>query len=95
METIKKEVELSKETYEVGEAIAAVVKATGKALEDGWQPGQDIPAIVTSPISKLGSAISGVQKVPAEFAEKPVNSGMAIAYPIAEAVQVLIESLRK
>lgn len=91
----KHELEVPKETYEIGEALSSMVSATAKALEDGWQPGQDIPAILVSPVSKLGAALDGIQKVPGEFIEAPVRSVMGIIAPIAKSSEELLKSLRK
>lgn len=83
-----------KETMEVGEALAETLNATAKALEDGWQPGTDIPAIVIAPIGKLGQALDGMKNIPEEFSVKPVLATMGIVGPVADAGQNLIDSLR-
>lgn len=59
-------VEVSKEAYELGEGLAKFVVVTKKALADGWQPGSDLPEIMSSAIADLIPALSGVEKIPAE-----------------------------
>lgn len=66
MDVVKVELEASKETYELCEGIGAVTKAVKEALADGWQPGTDMPAIITAAITNLVPAMQGVEKIPAE-----------------------------
>jgi hypothetical protein len=68
MAKVKKEVEVAKEVSEVGDAVLAIIKATKAALADGWQPGSDVPAILTACLSQLG-AVSALSGVPADWAE--------------------------
>lgn len=63
---IDKSVKVSKEADELMVAIAAITKATKVALKDGFQPGQDLPAIVTVAFSQLLTAIDGIDKLPEE-----------------------------
>jgi len=53
MELKKLEVEVSKEAHELGEAIAKLVIATKEALKDGFQVGQDVPAVVMTAFASL------------------------------------------
>lgn len=69
MAKIQVTVEVSKETQEVLAALVEIVKASKQALADGFQPGADLPAIVAAAWAKLPEAISGLDQVPAEFAE--------------------------
>ena len=69
MSTLKLEVEVSKETYEVGECAAKLVAAVKTALADGWQPGMDIPAIAFAAMNELGTAVKGADKIDDEYAE--------------------------
>lgn len=55
-----------KETYELEQGIVKFVAACKAALDDGFQPGQDLPALLTAAIASLLPAIDGVQKLPAE-----------------------------
>ena len=66
IETLKVESEVTKETYEVCDALAEVVKNTKQALADGFQPGQDIPAVVLGSFNKFAAGLDGFMKMPAE-----------------------------
>lgn len=71
MSEVKKvEVEVSKEAHELGEGIQKFVKAARQALADGWQPGQDLPVILSSALSDLAPALQGAEKIAAEQADK-------------------------
>jgi len=64
------QVEVSKEAYELGQGVAKFVTATKAALADGWQAGQDLPAVMSSAISDLIPALEGVQQIPDEAQDK-------------------------
>lgn len=66
MEKIKLEVEVAKETYELGQGLDGVVESIQKALADGWQIGTDLPQIMLESITKLVPAIEGIDKMGAE-----------------------------
>jgi len=63
---VDKSVQVSKEADELMVAIAAITKATKVALKDGFQAGQDIPAIVAVAFTQLLTAIDGIDKLPEE-----------------------------
>jgi hypothetical protein len=71
METIKREIELPKEMGELGMALEKMVKASKQALADGFQAGQDIPAIAVSAFGELTQALGGLQNVSAEAKADP------------------------
>jgi hypothetical protein len=56
-------VEVTKEAYELGQALVEVVKATKAALADGWQPGTDVPAVLMASIAALPKGVDGAQKL--------------------------------
>lgn len=95
METKEFKIELPRETMEIGEALASMVDSTALALADGWQPGADIPAILLSSITKLGSALVGIDQTPTEFRENPVKASMAVALPIAQSLESVFKVLKK
>jgi hypothetical protein len=78
--------ELPKETLEMGEAIQNILIATATALKDGWQPGTDVPVVITATIANLGTAVAGAQNIPAEFGEAPGDASLALIAPIAKGV---------
>lgn len=69
MEKLKLEVEVAKETYELGKGLDGIVGAVQKALADGWQPGQDVPQILMEAMGALVPAIQGVDKISAETSD--------------------------
>jgi hypothetical protein len=80
----------TKETNEIGLALKDIVVATSKALEDGFQPGQDLPTILLTAVTKLSVAIEGYEKVPAEFKEETVKALMGALIPISEGIESLL-----
>lgn len=63
------EVEVSVETHELGQGLAKMIASVKQALADGWQPGTDLPVIISSAVSDLVPAVQGVDKIGAEMAE--------------------------
>lgn len=66
METVKREIECAKETVELGEGLSEFIVAMKTALADGWQTGEDLPAIITAAMAHLAPAIQGAEKIGAE-----------------------------
>lgn len=71
MEVLKKEVEVSKEAEELAQALLNIVRATKSALDDGWQPILDVPAIMIAAVKVLPSALNGIDQIDDEFRENP------------------------
>lgn len=69
MEVVQLQVEVAKETYELGKGVDGVVASVQKALADGWQPGTDLPVIVVESLQALAPAVQGVEKMPEEAKE--------------------------
>lgn len=69
MSKIAQEVQVSKETYELARGLANIVAASKLALNDGWQPGQDIPAILASSVAELGTMVQGMDQIDDEIKE--------------------------
>jgi hypothetical protein len=91
MELKKLEVEVSKEAHELGEAVAKLVLATKQALADGFQVGQDVPAIVMTAFAELPKAIEGLDKLDDEAKAHLKPFVMALTLPIADAVEALLK----
>ena len=83
MALVKVEIEVSKESYELGQGIAAVVKAALVAGADGWQLGTDLPAIAVSAFGQL-AAIQGVDQIKAEMDADPAAFGKAIMMAVSD-----------
>lgn len=69
MSKITVSVEVEEKSYQVAEAIKGLIKSTKDALADGFQPGQDIPAIIGQNLSGLLVAVSDLSSLPGEAAE--------------------------
>lgn len=82
-------VSVSKETYEMGEAVVELVEAVKKALEDGWQPLGDVPAIVAAVISRMGEIMQGAKEAKGEYEADPEASVMAAAMTLAALVKAV------
>jgi hypothetical protein len=67
---MKVEVEVSKETYELGKGVADFVAAVKQSQKDGWQVGSDVPALITAAMANLLPAMDGMSKVKDEMADK-------------------------
>lgn len=62
-------VEVSKEAHELMSGFIEVVKASRKALADGFQPGQDVPEILIKAVGQLPAMVGGLDQLPAEAKE--------------------------
>lgn len=91
MEIIKVETEVTKEVYELGCALKAIMVNTKLAVADGFQAGQDIPAILMGSMQDLLAAVAGIEKVDDEFIGEPAKASKAIVVPVLEGVDVLVK----
>ena len=89
MATIKREIELPKETCELMEGAGDFIYALRVALKDGFQMEQDLPLIVAEALGKLIPAVEGIDKVDDEFKE---DKGAVLA---AAAVCLIPRILKK
>lgn len=73
MEKIKVEMEVPKEAHELFKGLFKIVLAIKVALEDGWNPAEDMPTIVTQSLIELGPMVQGCDKLPHEFKNDPAG----------------------
>lgn len=66
MSTKTVSVSVEDKSYDVGQAVVQIVKAAKDALADGFQPGQDIPAILSAAIAQLVKILGDAPAIPAE-----------------------------
>lgn len=66
-EKVKFELECSKEALELCRAVETLILSVKDAMKDGFQPGMDLPIIITSAITQLPAALQGIEKLPAEM----------------------------
>lgn len=69
MSVIQVQVPVSKEANELGDGVVKFLGDVRKALSDGWQPAQDLPAFLQATIADLVPAIQGVENLGAESKE--------------------------
>ena len=69
MEKLKVELEVTKEAHELAMGVLELIKAVKKSLDDGFQPGQDIPVIAMEAFQKMLPAVEGVSKLGEEAKE--------------------------
>lgn len=86
-ELLKIEVEVSKEAYEVGQAIANLIKAWRDAVADGWQASEDIPPMIGALVKDMGVAVDGMSKIPGEFKDSTAAASRAIANSVCDAIE--------
>jgi hypothetical protein len=91
MEKQKIELEVSSASYAVGHALEGVVDSIKTALADGWQPGQDLPAIVIGSVSALAPAVGQITSLPESAKEDPEAFTDGLYIPIKRAVFKLVK----
>lgn len=63
MELVKQEVQCEKESLDLGKAIESLMVNLAIAKADGFQAGQDVPAVLLGSLSQLLAAVDGAQKI--------------------------------
>lgn len=89
MEKIQVKVQAPKETWELGEGVVALLKALKDSLDDGFQPGEDIPALVAAAVTHLGEAVKGVSEISNESKDKDFKR--AVLLTAANIYDVFVE----
>ena len=89
MESVQVVCQLPKETKVVCDALVKLVGEAKKATADGFQPGSDVPKIVSACMMDLLAAISSVGKIGAEHDAAPKESEQAFALAAVEIKAVL------
>jgi len=84
MEKISIQVEVAKETHELGKGLVAMLAAVLEANKDGWQMGQDLPQVAMVAFQQM-AAVEGIDKIKGEMEEDPAAFGKALALSISDA----------
>lgn len=78
--------------YAVGQSLAGITKSITQALADGWQPGTDLPVILSTSVMELAKSIAhfgslpdGAKAHPKEFKSALVLSCDDIADSVMDA----------
>src|SRR5690242_8750982 len=64
------EVEVSVGAYDLGQNLGKFIASVRQALADGWQPGSDIPALISAAVEDLVPSVSDIAKLGDESADK-------------------------
>lgn len=91
MATKEVTVKCSKETVEAGLGLAAFIGHMKAALADGWQIGQDLPAVITAALGDLVPALQGAEKIKDEVLEDKVAFANACTVTGSAVVGALIK----
>jgi len=90
MEKMKLEVEVPKEMHELMVGLAKIVKASKLALKDGFQPGQDLPAVLVAAVAELPAMVGGLDKLPEEAKEDVAGFIKAGVLGVSEVVSAAL-----
>lgn len=74
---------VAEKTYKALKDVADFVAAVQKSLADGWQPGQDLPAILTAAVSELAPALGELGAIVEECKDQKAAIkavALAVAY---------------
>ena len=79
-------VKVSENTYNLCLALAGLVSDIKVALDDGWQPVSDVPAIVIAGIKRAAPVIANIPALPVE-ARNSEEFTNALALGLAELIR--------
>lgn len=75
----------------IGEGIANIMKATENALDDGWQPGTDIPAVLLQSINSFSVIMAEAKDIKPDFKAAPIAAARGILIPVSEGVEEFLK----
>ena len=85
----------TKETLDLGNAVANQIKAMTNAFKDGkFDWATDMPAQVLIAVQDTGKVAEGIKDLGKEFQDNPSLAGNSITAPILEALDELILVLK-
>jgi len=85
-------IKVQKETYEMGQGIYKIIQAAKQASADGWQPGQDVPAILMTVVAELVPMVGDMDKIPAEYKEDKAAFLKSMAVPMSDMAALFMTS---
>lgn len=74
-------VEVEKEAYDLSQGLVQFVRHVKKALDDGWQPGSDLPVILSATLTDLVPAVQNMNALGADLAES--EAGVLRAFELS------------
>jgi hypothetical protein len=84
MATKMVQVEVSEKGYDLGIALKNIVAAAKQACDDGFQPGQDVPAILSAAVANLLPVMNNIKEIANEPIENPEAFTKALSIPVTE-----------
>lgn len=91
MEKVLKQVEVAKNSDELAQGLVKFVAALKVALADGFQPGSDIPPIVSAAIADIMPVVGNLSKVDDDLAELPVETVRALALAAGDIAALFVK----
>ena len=85
------QVTIPDETAELVQGLIAFVGSIKDSLEDGWQPGIDIPVILMKALNDLPSAIGGIDQLDDEAKQDPAAMIAAVGILSSEIYKILVK----
>ena len=75
---------VEKEVYEMALNLRDFVGAVKQAMADGWQPGQDLPILLTAALTNLVPALQKINQIAPNLAEDKVAFVKALTLGLEE-----------
>lgn len=72
-------VSVASNVYDASQGVVSFAQALKQALEDGWLPSQDLPAILSEALRDFVPAFLKLDEAMKEFAEDPKSAISALA----------------
>ena len=94
MRTIDVTLPVAKETYELGLGIVGFLTALKRALEDGFQIGDDLPMIISEAVNTLIPSVSGFEDIAKEIEENRSEFINAVCLSLTHIIESLAKDAR-
>ncbi len=88
MEMVEIKAKVPKSADELAKAVGALMELADKQLEDGFQPGTDVTALVIAAFANLVPAVGAAKALPGDTSGAPLGVAHAVTHE-------LLLSLRK
>jgi hypothetical protein len=88
---IDKTVKVPEVLDDFGNGLVAVIDTIDEQLENGWQPTDDVPAILTSLVKDLSSKLANLKAMAAEVKGAPIAAVRSIGITVTDAVEKVLD----
>lgn len=89
MEKVQKTLELPKAASDLGDGLVAFASVAKQALADGWQPGQDLPVLVSAAVANLIKPLGELKDLGLEAHEDVLSVAQALSFSGLEIAKLL------